>query len=179
MPQDSTVTDRSEGCGRRCACRPKRSLQRHRSIQKALGLAIAIILSSIAPGASSTDGLLSELPTGEGADLIAPYELWVATFAPDEGSSGSGPRVLIITNDRKTAVAYLRGNRTELQRVGDMAWECEPGGSMEETYRAGGIALQTHLTTSPGEEACWVEGTITVKLDDAEQTYRVKGVSGI
>ena len=147
---------------------------------KYLGFVLAIVLVLTGRVASPAENpLLTELPKGEGAGLIAPYELWVATFAPDEGSYGSGPRILIITNDRKTAVLYARGNRVELQHVGELRLECEPGGSMKETYRAGTVTVTTALTTSPGEESCWVEGSISVSVDHETQTFRVKGASGL
>ena len=152
----------------------------HKLRHKYLGFGLAIVLVLVGRLAQPADDpLLTELPVREGADLIAPYELWVATFAPDEGSYGSGPRILIITNDRKTAVAYVRGNRVELQHVGELVWRCEPGGSMKETYQAGAITVTTALTTSPGEEACWVEGAISVNLKHETQTFRVKGASGL
>jgi hypothetical protein len=155
----------------------------HQMWHKYLGLGLAIVLVLIGRVASPAEAaeapLLTELPKGEGADLTAPYELWVATFAPDEGSYGSGPRILIITNDRKKAVVYVRGKRVELQHVGELVWRCEPGGSMKETYQAGAVTVTTALTTSPGAEACWVEGAISVSLEHETQTFRVKGASGI
>ena len=145
-------------------------------------IALALVVASQFPvcaASPSEDPLLTELPKAEGADLIAPYELWIATFEPGEGSYGSGPRILIITNDRKTAIANVQGHRTELAHSGRVRWQCEPGGTMADTYRARGVSLKTRFTTYPGEEACWVEGTVSVSVGRKTRTFRVKGASGL
>lgn len=128
---------------------------------------------------SKEEPLLAELPKTEGADRSAPpYELWLVVPETATSSYEAGPRLLLITNDRKTAVAYVQGRRTVLRHVGNLRWECEPGGSMKETYKTPNVTLRVAFTTSPGEEACWVEGTITVTLEERTQTFEVTGVSG-
>lgn len=141
---------------------------------------IALFLFLGAPVAGSNEEpLLTELPKTEGADRSAPpYELWLVVPETATSSYEAGPRLLLITNDRKTAVAYVRGRRTVLRHVGNLRWECEPGGSMKETYKAGDVTLRVAFTTSPGEEACWVEGTLAVTLDGRTQIFEVTGVSG-
>ena len=127
-----------------------------------------------------TVNLLSELSEDEGKDLVAPYEFRVATFAATEGSYGSGPRVLLIWNDRSRAVVSVHGKRTELTLVstrGDT--QCKAGGRREERFEAPGLILTTTLRTSPGQEACWLEGSITVLAGTERQVLRVKGVAGI
>lgn len=139
-------------------------------------VATQVVISGAFP---AEEPFLLELPKEEGANLIAPYELWIATFGPDEGSYGSGPRILLITNDRETAVANVRGHRTELAHLGEVRSQCQPGGKMTDTYQAQDIVLYTRFTTDPGEEACWVEGTISITIGKETQTFRVKGASGL
>ena len=132
------------------------------------------------PALVQTVNLLSELPEGEGKDLVAPYEFRVATFGAAEGSYGSGPRVMLVWNDRTRAVVSLRGKRTELALVstrGDT--QCKAGERREERFEAPGLILTTSFRTSPGQEACWLEGSITVVAGAERQVLRVKGVAGI
>ena len=123
--------------------------------------------------------LLGELAKGEGKDLLAPFELFVATFAADEGSYGSGPRILLIENDLNKAVANIRGTRTTLTRTASKGPYCEEGGTSEQRYESSEAVIETKFTTSQGEEACWVEGSVTVTVKGETRVYRVKGASGI
>ena len=148
-----------------------------------LPLLVAMIaLASATPPALPSDSLLLELPEAEGKDirLPFPYELQLATFGPDEGSYGSGPRILIITNgiESPVAIAHLRGKRTVLELTSRRDDNCDEGHVRSERFSGPGAVIVTRFETSPGEESCWVRGTIQVTVGAATQVYRVKGASG-
>ena len=157
------------------------------NVQGIVRLAMVVIgftsLSAAQPTFSkppSREPILQELPKAEGATLSTPYELWIATFAPNEGSYGSGPRILLITDDGERAIANVRGRRTELLRTKSSGGRyCKEGSTWIELFEAKGVTIRTRFTTSPGEEACWVQGTITVAIASQKQTFRVKGVAGV
>jgi|SoiMethySBSTD1v2_1073268.scaffolds.fasta_scaffold356502_2 hypothetical protein len=142
-----------------------------------------LALAAPTPPSLPPNSLLLELPEAEGKDirLPFPYELCLATFQRDEGSYGSGPRILIITNglEPPQAIANLRGERTVFELTSNRDDNCDEGDIRTERFNAPGAVITTWFQTSPGEESCWVSGTIRVTVGTETQVYRVKGASGL
>jgi|SRR5581483_5161053 len=143
-------------------------------------LRAAFALFFCATTLAASGGLLSPLPASEGGNLVAPFELWTATFSADEGSNPKGPRILLITNDRTTAIAYVRGHRVDLTNTTAKLASCESG-HLADTFRSQdpAIVITTEFSSQVGEESCWVQGTISVTAGQETETVMVKGVSGL
>lgn len=122
---------------------------------------------------------LQELDLQESKSLRAPYEFRIASFSKDEGSYGSGALVLLISNDTKSAIINLNGVRTELRALqAESTTECKTGATRQQVYAKDQLRLQVKLKLKAGEEACWAEGLVSIRMDKHTHRYLVKGVSG-
>ena len=123
---------------------------------------------------------LREIHSQELKKWQTPYEFRIASFAKEEGSYGSGPLILLITQDTRTAVINLNGVTTELQLLQKTsAPSCVTGGSRQQVYAKDQLRLMVKLTLRAGAEACWAQGLVSIRTDKHTSRYMVKGVSGL
>lgn len=112
--------------------------------------------------------------------LQSPYEFRIASFTKEEGSYGTGPLILLITQDMRTAIINMNGVKTELQLMQKTATpSCVTGSSRQQVYAKDQLRLMVKLTLKAGAEACWAQGLVSIRTDKHTNRYMVKGVSGL
>lgn len=115
------------------------------------------------------------------ARLSCPCEFYQSMPNEREGSYGSGPRVLVIAPNETNpfALVNLGEDDIKLAPIGQRGYECEKGKIYSPSWKHETVTVSAHLSpVEPGAEACWFEGTLTLKRETTVDTVRIKGGCG-
>ncbi|MBR7800800.1 hypothetical protein [Undibacterium fentianense] len=103
------------------------------------------------------------------------FVLRIAEFSESETNEGHGAPILLLSADARQVVIYLRGQRTEMKALQQIAGNlCQDGGVRQLVYAADKLRLMAKLSFTEQRSVCSAQGLVSVHLDKHTYRYLVK-----